>query len=137
MEWRSLSSVHERIFHEERRSGRSRRSFLLVSSYLRGCSENRRLCGLLDTDAIAERFQLPDRSPCGALAVTAVEVVGAEFVVRNAIPHDEIRDFENLMTDGDDGFLVSPMAFDAIVPGLQRGAFGPRSCQAAFDERAT
>ena len=59
---------------------------------------------------ISEGFELSDVSARGALATAPVEVVGAEFVVRDAVAHDVVRDFEDLMADGDDGFLVTATA---------------------------
>src|SRR5436309_15698970 len=63
----------------------------------------------LDCDVKPEGFKLSDMTTNRTLGVTAVEVVGPEFVVRNAVPHDVVRDFENLMADRHDGLLVTAM----------------------------
>ena len=69
------------------------------------------------------------------LGVTAVEVVGPEFVVRHAVVHDEIRDFENLMPDRHHRLFVSAMPFDAVISRLQGRAVLPRGAQGGLDQR--
>jgi len=68
-------------------------------------------------------------SPRHAVGVSAVEIVGAEFVVRDAVAHQVVRDLEYLVTHGDDGFLMPAMAFDTKIAGLQGGVLFPRCGQ--------
>src|SRR5215813_9268683 len=87
---------------------------------------SRELRGLLKRDAVPERFELLDVTTGRPVAVPLLEVAGAEFLIGDAVAHDEIRDFENLMPDGDHRFLVSAMALHPKVARLQRGLFRAR-----------
>src|SRR5438105_3864228 len=92
--------------------------------------------GLLDRDPVAERFELTHVPSGRALRVTSVEVIGAQFGVRDAIAHDVVRNLEDLMAHGDDGFLVPAMPFDAVISRLQRAPFGAHRAKAGLDQRA-
>ena len=39
----------------------------------------------------------------GAFRVSPVEIVRAEFLVRDTVAHDVVRDLKHLVADGDDG----------------------------------
>ena len=56
-----------------------------------------------------------------AVPIPPGKVVGAQFLIRHAVAHNAVRDFEHLMADRHDRFLVPPMAFHAVIPRLQRG----------------
>lgn len=73
----------------------------------------------------------------GALGVTFVKIVGAKFVIGATVAHDVVRDFENVVTDRNDRFLVAALAFDATVSSLERGAVAAGGCQASLDQGAT
>jgi hypothetical protein len=45
-------------------------------------------------------------------------------------------DFEDLVADGKNGFLVASVPFDAIVTSLQCGAFGTRGGQSRLDQQS-
>src|SRR5262245_10151194 len=72
----------------------------------------------------------------GPIAVVALEIGGPEFVIGDTIAHDEIRDFENLMADGDDRSLVPAMPLAPEVPRLQRRVLRPHRGLATFDQGA-
>ena len=57
-------------------------------------------------------------------------------MIGDAITHDVVRDFKNLMTDRDHGFLMSPTALDAAVERLQRRLFLAGGGSARLNERA-
>src|SRR5688572_4872716 len=90
---------------------------------------------LFECDAIPECFKLFHRPADGAITVTASEVVGAELVIGDLVAHDVVRDFEHLMSHGDDRFLVPAMPLDAAVARLQCRARGARRGERAFDQR--
>jgi hypothetical protein len=96
--------------------------------------ESRRL---FDRHAKAKCFELPHMTAHRAFGITTSEVVGTQFVVRDAIVHHEIRDLQNLMRDRDDGFLVAAVAFDAVIARLQRGPFAVNGPQRALNELPT
>ncbi len=56
---------------------------------------------------VPKRFELPHMTSRRTLGVSSLEVVGPKLVVGHAVPHDVVRDLENLVTDRDDGFLVT------------------------------
>src|SRR5687767_7735634 len=93
-----------------------------------GCSINglappalvRRLCCLFNGDAEAKRFKLPYVTTHGALGVTAVEVVGPEFPVGDAVLHDVEGNLKDLVADRDNGLFVSGVSFDSAILSLQR-----------------
>src|SRR6266446_8099128 len=74
---------------------------------------------LFDRHVKPESFKLSDMAANGTFGMPPVEIVRAELAVGDAVTHDVIGDFENLMPDGHDGFLVSPMALDPVVARLQ------------------
>ena len=92
--------------------------------------------GFLDRDMKPERFQLPDVTMHGSLAMAPIEVVGAQFLVRDAVAHDVVRDFQDLVAHRDDRFLVPAMPFDAVIPRLQRASLGAHRAEAGLDQRA-
>ena len=75
-------------------------------------------CGLYGHD-IAEGLELFDMPSRGAVTVPALNVLGAEFVIGDAVAHHVIRDLEDLVAGGDDGLFVAPAGFDARIAGLQ------------------
>src|SRR5688572_13907953 len=91
--------------------------------------------GFPDRDLVAECLQLAEAAELGSFPVAAVEVVGAELFVRQAITHDEIRNFEDLMRNRHHGLLVTTMPPDAEVARLQGRALRAHGAQAAFDQR--
>ena len=76
-------------------------------------------------------------SSCGALGVAFVEIVCSEFVIGTTIAHDVVRDFENAVTDRNDRLFVAALAFDATVPGLERGPVAAGGRQAGLDQGAS
>ena len=86
-------------------------------------------------DAVAKGFEMFHMATDGPLAIPAAEVISPQLAVGDAVAHDEISDFQNLMSDRDDRFLVPAMPLHAVLPGLQSGPFGARRRQPAFDQR--
>lgn len=74
--------------------------------------------------------------PDCTLGVPLVKIVGAEFLIGEAIAHDVVGDFENVVADGDDCLLVAAMPFDSVVPSLERRPVAARSRQASLDQGA-
>src|SRR4030095_7825270 len=74
--------------------------------------------------------------PRGAFTVAAVEVVGPQFLIGHAVAEHIEGNFQDLMADGDDRFVVPAMALHAVVAGLQRGPFGARHGLPGLDQRA-
>jgi hypothetical protein len=66
----------------------------------------RRLCCPFNGDAEAKRFKLPYVTTHGALGVTAVEIVGPEFPVVDAVAHDVEGNLEDLVADRENGLCV-------------------------------
>ena len=60
---------------------------------------------LVDSNGVAERFQLFEMTPRGAPRSRRWHR-RSKFVIGDTITHHVIHDLENLMTDGDDRFLV-------------------------------
>ena len=50
--------------------------------------------------------------------ISPLKIVGTELLVRHAIAHDVVRDFENLVTDGDDGLFMIALSLDATIARL-------------------
>src|SRR5215208_2062391 len=75
-------------------------------------------------------------SPSGPLPIASFEIVRPEFLIGDAITHHVVRDFEDLVAHGDDGFLMAAMAFDPVIASLQGGPARPRGRQSRFDQRA-
>ena len=92
------------------------------------------LGGLLNGDFVPKRFQLTKMPLARAVALPAIEVVAAEFVIRDPIAHDVVRDLENLMPSRHDRFLVPPMAFDPVVSRLQGGPLRVTGGEPGLDE---
>jgi hypothetical protein len=76
----------------------------------------------LDRHMKPQSLKLSDMTADGPLGVTPVEVVGAELLVGDTVSHEVERDFENLMPDGDHGFLMAPKPFDPVIPRLKENA---------------
>ena len=93
------------------------------------------LCGFFNRDVEPQRLELADMAAHGAVLVAPVEVVGPELVVRHAVTHDVEGDFENLMAHGHDGLLVPAMAFDSVIPRLQRSALRVARPERALNQR--
>src|SRR5215213_11298976 len=77
---------------------------------------------LLERDAVSEGLELALVSSHGALRMTPIEVIRAEFVVRDAVAHHVVRDLENLVAHRHDRLLVPPMPLHAVIARLERGA---------------
>src|SRR5207244_10984 len=114
------------------------KGFVLPSSV--SCSENVprntpmfESSRFLDRDVKAERFKLSDMTPDGAFRMATVEVVGPKFVVRHAVVHDVVGDFEDLVAHGDHRLLVPPMTFHAVIAGLQRRAVLARGAEGGLN----
>src|SRR5688572_17918825 len=71
-----------------------------------------------------QRFELFHVATERALLLTLVEIVGAEFLMGDAVAQDVIRDFEDLVADRHEGALVPALPFDPIVASSQRRLFG-------------
>lgn len=69
--------------------------------------KTRALRGLRSVEghSIAEGFNLPDVPAHGALAITAIEIVGAESLVRGVVSHQEMRDLEDVVPTATTAFL--------------------------------
>jgi hypothetical protein len=53
-----------------------------------------------------------------AFGVTAIEVVGSQFLVGDPVAHNVEGNLENLTSDRHDGLLVSALSLDAVIAGL-------------------
>src|SRR5204863_656909 len=96
------------------------------------------LCGDLrgaERDAVAETLEEPHASTGGALRVAAVEVVGAELLVRGFPGEEGVGEDENLVTNGNDGLPIAAMAHDAAVACTEGGVPGARGRLSRLDER--
>ena len=83
---------------------------------------------------IAERFELLETTAFRTVPITLRKVLRPEFAVRDAVAHHVVRDFEDLMSDREDRFLLTRMARHAPVARLERRIPGPRGGQSRFDE---
>src|SRR5437867_8354746 len=90
--------------------------------------------GFFDRHVEPECFKLSDVPLDRTLRVPLVEVVGPEFFVRDAVAHDEVRDFENLVSDRDNRLFVSSMPRDPMIPGLQRGPVLAHGAERGLDQ---
>src|SRR6188474_918750 len=116
---------------EPRRTRSARRiavSILVASTRVSfvNCSENVSDEGsllesgrLLERDSVSEGLELSLVSSHGALRMTPIEVIRAEFVVCHAVAHNVVRDLENLVAHRHDGLLVAPMPLHAVIARLQ------------------
>src|SRR5207249_11507112 len=71
--------------------------------------------------AKAESFELPETAALDALGVAAVEVVGAEFVVRRGGGQEVVADLEDVAADGDDRLAMTAVGHDAPVARAEGG----------------
>jgi hypothetical protein len=69
---------------------------------------------------IAKLLKLVDMSSHRAVAVSLLEVVGAQFFVRRLAHEDVIRNREDLMGHRDDRPLVAAAPFNPVVQSGQR-----------------
>src|SRR5688572_32776410 len=93
--------------------------------------------GLLDRDVVAEGFQLAQMATYGPLGMSPKEVVRPELVVRHPVAHDVVRDLEDLVSHGDDGFLMASLALHAMIPGLQGRVLLVHGAEGGLDQRGT
>jgi hypothetical protein len=78
---------------------------------------------------------LPNVAPRSAFRVSPVEIVCAEFLVRNTVAaHDVVRDLKHLVADGDDRFLMPAMTFDQMMADLQSGVLFRVAASALLDQ---
>src|SRR5437016_1554447 len=87
-----------------------------------------------ERDAVAETLEKADASTGGALRVAAVEVVGAELLVRGFAGEEGVGEDEDLVTHGNDGLPIAAMAHDAAVACTQGGVPGARGRLCRLDE---
>src|ERR671936_2204096 len=90
--------------------------------------------GVFERHTVTERFELFDMATGSPVTVAPLEVAGAKLVIGDAVTHDEIRDFKNLMADGHHRFLVTTMAFHPVIARLQSGLFRAGGGLPAFNQ---
>jgi hypothetical protein len=71
----------------------------------------------------------------GAVGMSPLDVIGPEFVVRHAVAHDVVRNFENLVADRDHRFFVPPMPLCPVIAGLQGGRPRVAGAERALNQR--
>src|SRR5215468_6787797 len=88
----------------------------------------------LKGDAVAEGLETAHMVVEDPVGAAAVEVVRAEFLVGDAVAHDEEGNLEDVMAHGHDGLFVPAVPLDAQVPRLQGGAIGAASGEPTLNQ---
>jgi len=78
--------------------------------------------------------KLADVAAYDTRGVASVKIVCPEFVVGHTVAHDVVRDFEDLVADGNDRFFVTSMSLHSVVAGLQRGRARAGRGQSTFNQ---
>src|SRR4029453_13194439 len=84
--------------------------------------------------AVPLALQQLDSPPSDSFPMSAIEVVGTEFLIRGLSRQEMIRGDQHGVGDREDGLLVTAVAHDAAVASRERTVGRPNRRQRGFGE---
>src|SRR5512143_2888370 len=84
-------------------------------------------------DLISQAFQPPHEPSLDSLAVTFIEVVFAQILIRHVALYDMVDNLQDGMAHRDQGFLFATAGAQAMVQGTKLSMFGRSGTMSGFN----